>query len=97
MIPTRGTVRSIGAQKLLIPARVMDTALVAPDTITKVMNSRASVGGAVRSWRLPPLKAVESRANLARKPDRGGSPAIISAQQTKLTPRSAIVAGTGTP
>ena len=80
------------AQKASMPARVMATTVARPDR-TRAASS-AQVGDRTRR-RQHDRAAGASMANLARKPESGGSPASSSAQPMKLMPRTAMVAGNG--
>ena len=91
--PTRGTSPAGEAQKASMPARVMATTVASPDRIRAAISAQAVAG-------TPPSPAPNSgasMANLAKKPESGGSPASSSAQPMKPSPRTAMVAGIATP
>src|SRR5690606_21767531 len=92
---SRGGFAAIDAQKVLTPKRIKDSIEANPDStiraisvqVKDVMTAPGS-SGLSKAWNM---------LNLARKPDRGGRPAIISAQPKNDRPRNASAAGTPTP
>ena len=84
---TRGTARSGGAQKARMPARVMAMSAANPDRISMTSNAHETAGTGPPPWAVPGgLSAAVRSANLAMKPDSGGSPAITSAHPMKAGP-----------
>ena len=90
-----GSGRSWADQKWRIPVRVSANNASRPDTISKASQPQAS--GVMLTTVLAPkpsgLSSAVSMANLPKKPDSGGSPAITSVQPKKARPRKAVAAG----
>lgn len=98
MTRKRGAARPCGDQKWRTPAR--DSAIIDsnPDasSSTKSAERTGAIADAAACASTGASSAV-SIANLARKPESGGSPATISAQAMKLRPRNAVAAGIASP
>src|SRR5690606_29620536 len=81
-------------QKSRMPILVNATTPAKPVTSTATTRTQPSplapASGAVSS-------TVDSSANFATKPGRGGSPLTSSTQQTNISPRNAIAAGIAAP
>src|SRR3546814_19574543 len=92
---TDGTWRPSVSHRERTPARVVASSAAIPDSISRA--TKAQVDQAMASappgppdWRRP-LRS----ANLATKPESGGSPARSTAHDRKLRPSIAVVAGSG--
>src|SRR5687767_1029232 len=90
----RGVRCELTDQNRRSPLRVQATSAATPDPTSAAQNVAPYAAPSTSS---EGPTAARSRANLARKPDNGGSPTTSSTQHTKAMPRNAIAAGIATP